>query len=553
MTITPPVDELRTPIDDYLARQHDATAVERFSQHHDRSLRTASESGRFDGEQWYADRVPLSAPGVGEQYAFRVDLDRCSGCKACVAACHSLNGLDEGESWRDVGQLVGRDPANPRTQSVPTGCHHCVDPACLSGCPTNAYEKDPFSGIVKHLDDQCIGCGYCELTCPYEVPKLNARLGVVRKCDMCADRLAEGEAPACVQACPTQAISITIVDQAATVAASQTGTLVPGAPASSTTSPTTQYVSRSVLGPDLEAADHHAVRVSHSHPPLAFMLVLTQLSVGAFVATVLGDWLMAGALPAAAAIGAAAAGVLALAASVLHLGRPLVAWRAVLGIGHSWLSREIVAFGVYAPLAVGYAGAASSSAVAPPLRSALAVSGALAGLAGIGCSVMIYVATGRTWWRPGFAATKFLLSGAVTGPLLLLSLILASQAAGGPDVALPLARTLAVAVGLGTIAKLVFEALVLSRSVEPGSDLGRTATLLRGPLRLQTVWRFALGVIGGVLGPLVIAAGVGYAGPVPMAVVAVVATVGTLGGELIERRQFFAASVAPRMPGGYRV
>ncbi len=550
MTITTPADELRTPIDDYLARQHDATAVDRFSQHHD--SQRSDGSGRFGDEQWYADRVPLSAPGAGEQYAFRVDLDRCSGCKACVAACHSLNGLDEGESWRDVGQLVGGDPASPRTQSVPTGCHHCVDPACLSGCPTNAYEKDPFTGIVKHLDDQCIGCGYCELTCPYEVPELNARLGVVRKCDMCADRLAEGEAPACVQACPTQAISITIVDQAKTVAATRTGSLVPGAPASSTTSPTTQYVSRRGLGADLRAADHHAVHVSHSHPPLALMLVLTQLSVGAFVATALGDWLVAGDLPAVAAIGAAAAGILALAASVLHLGRPLVAWRAVLGVGHSWLSREIVAFGVYAPLAVGYA-AASTVSADDGIRAALAVSGSIAGLAGVGCSILIYVATGRTWWRPGFTATKFLLSGAVTGPLLLLSLLLAARAVRGADVDLPLSRALASATVVATIAKLVSEAYLLCpRQSGTDDDLARTATLLRGPLRVPTIWRFVLGALGGVGGPMVVAISAGSVDAGPIAGLAVAATLVAAGGELLERRQFFAASVAPRMPGGYR-
>ena len=102
--------------------------------------------------------MPISRPAPGEHYAFEVDLDSCTGCKSCVAACHSLNGLDDDETWRDVGVLVSPSRARPLTQTVTTACHHCTDPACLNGCPVLAYEKDPVTGIVRHLDDQCIGC-----------------------------------------------------------------------------------------------------------------------------------------------------------------------------------------------------------------------------------------------------------------------------------------------------------------------------------------------------------------------------------------------------------
>ena len=64
-----------------------------------------------------------------------------------------------------------RDRAGPAQQTVTTACHHCLEPACLSGCPVKAYEKNPVTGIVKHLDDQCIGCQYCILMCPYDAPK----------------------------------------------------------------------------------------------------------------------------------------------------------------------------------------------------------------------------------------------------------------------------------------------------------------------------------------------------------------------------------------------
>src|SRR5260221_395129 len=188
-----------------LEEQSTLTAVERFATRH--------EQGTLDGiANRYRDLVTFERPGPGEQFAFAVDLDACTGCKACVAACHSLNGLDEGESWRSVTLLAGGTAAAPFQQTVTSACHHCVDPACLNGCPVDAYEKDPITGVVSHLDDQCIGCSYCTLTCPYEVPVFNKSRGIVRKCDMCQVRLAAGEAPACVQACPNEAISIEVVD-----------------------------------------------------------------------------------------------------------------------------------------------------------------------------------------------------------------------------------------------------------------------------------------------------------------------------------------------------
>ena len=119
-----------TLIDQLLMEQQDLTAVARFSQQHE-----ASElplQARF-----YSALLPAAPPGPGEQYAFEVDLDACSGCKACVSACHSLNGLDEDETWRSVGLLHGGTAANPLQQTVTTACHHCIDPACLAGCPVN--------------------------------------------------------------------------------------------------------------------------------------------------------------------------------------------------------------------------------------------------------------------------------------------------------------------------------------------------------------------------------------------------------------------------------
>src|SRR5689334_4343401 len=272
-------EPVRLPlVQQYLKDQQRLTAVERFSQRHDKEALAP-------GAKYYKDLLPLERPGPGQQLAFQVDLDACSGCKACVTACHRLNGLDdeEGETWRSVGLLHGGTPDLPVQQTVTTACHHCVDPACMRGCPVKAYEKDPVTGIVKHLDDQCIGCQYCMLTCPYEVPQYNAARGIVRKCDMCAGRLAEGEAPACVQACPSSAITIRVVDIARMVEDAQADAFLPGAPPPSITVPTTVYKTAEVLPRNTLPADFFAVRPAQQHMPLVIMLVLTQLSVGTLV------------------------------------------------------------------------------------------------------------------------------------------------------------------------------------------------------------------------------------------------------------------------------
>ncbi len=550
------MSDVLTPIDRYLAEQRSATAVDAFSRDHDAgTLEVVQDAGR----RVHRRSLPLERPGPGQQWAFRVDLDACTGCKACVSACHSLNGLDEGESWRTVGELVGTAPGAPLRQSVPSGCHHCLEPACLSGCPTNAYEKDPWTGIVRHLDDQCFGCGYCELTCPYEVPRMNARLGIVRKCDLCADRLAEGEAPACVQGCPTEAIAVDVVDVEEVRADAEHGGLVPGAPPSSTTAPTTRYVGRE-LPEGAVAADHHALHPSHAHPPLALMLVLTQCSVGALVLLLLAGWL-GGAVPGGTAP-AVALSVIAVGASIAHLGRPLVAWRAVLGVGHSWLSREIVAFGAH--VALGVAHVASDVAGLGPAWAddALGGAAAVAGLAGVACSAQLYAVTRRTWWA--LRRTGPLFTGTLGAGGAGLATASTTTAAWSTGSAVPGWTTpVAIAAAAVLAAKLALEARSLRPAGvdgpnEPGSpadDLARTARLLRVPLAASTRIRAALGVVG-VAACLATAAATAAAGTAAVGgdvvVLAVAASAVLVAGELVERWQFFVASVAPRMPGGFR-
>jgi len=535
-----------------LADQAELSAVDVFSRRHD--------EGALPAVRVYEERIPVGrTPGPHEQLAFRVDLDRCTGCKACVTACHAMNGLAEEETWRDVGLLLGEGEGAGFQQTVTTACHHCEDPGCLAGCPVKAYEKDPVTGIVRHLDDQCIGCQYCLLKCPYDVPKYSVELGIVRKCDMCTGRLAANEAPACVQGCPNGAIAIEIVGVRGP---GVTPELIPGTGASlpdaATTRPTTRYVTSRTSRP-LRPANVGRLAPASAHDPLAVMLVGMQLSVGALLFDCLAAAAGAGS-SLALALAAGAAG-LGLGAATLHLGRPLYAFRAFLGWRTSWMSREILVFGGYVPvlaltaataLVAGFGAALPglppaaiplAEAWLPPLRAA-----ALAlGLAGTLCSVMIYVDTRRPAWALPRTAALFGGSALSLGALALAAAWALECRLAGADAA-PAIAVLA-AVGLAASgAKLAVEWRLARRDAGEDDALSRSARLLRGPLRDRFRARCALAALGATsaLGVLACAAGGAAGGALALSLSALAFST---FGEVVERHLYFTSEAMPAMPG----
>ncbi len=542
-----------------LSDQQQLTAVEQFARQHDDGALPAQS-------RYYKSLIPASPPGPGQQFAFEVDLDRCSGCKACVTACHSLNGLDQGETWRDVGMLIGGTTELPVLQHVTTACHHCIEPGCMSACPVDAYEKDPVTGIVKHLDDQCFGCQYCILACPYEVPKYHSGLGIVRKCDMCSDRLAHGEAPACVQACPHEAIAIRIVNLSQVIEDSEANVFLPAAPDPQITLPTTTYKSSKVFPRNLLPVDFHSVSTQHPHWPLIVMLVLTQFSVGSFLVGLGLERLLSAELVSAIrplhSLSALAFGLLALAASTLHLGRPQYAWRAVIGLRHSWLSREIVVFGAFAGAAILYAAGSwfgfESVGLGPILHDAVGWSVGAFGLCGVFCSVMIYAFTQRAFWSFPLTATRFALTTMLLGiAATWVTLLALAVINNGPVTRLLIRRGDLVCEGLMivTVTKLAFEALIFRHLLrKQTTPLKRSALLMTGPLVRWTQARFALGLIGGLLMPAILRTLIGDVAPSSPSMLATSAAlfVACLAGELLERYLFFAAVAAPRMPGTLR-
>lgn len=548
-----------TLVDRYLLEQQELTAVEQFVQRHE--TRELPLQARY-----YTSLLPAEPPGPDEQYAFEVDLDACSGCKACVTACNSLNGLDESETWREVGLLYGGSDEQPFLQHVTAACHHCLDPACLNVCPVRAYEKSETTGIVRHLDDQCIGCQYCILACPYDVPKYNRARGIVRKCDMCSNRLAIGEAPACVQSCPNGAIRITTVSRQEAAENCETGAFLSGAPDPQHTQPTTHYKTNRVFPRNTLPADYYSFRPEHAHWPLVLMLVLTQLSVGAFLIELLlenflGNPALRG-IRSVHAGGALLFGLVALAASTLHLGRPHLAFRAVIGLRTSWLSREIFAFGLFAFLAILYSGSVwLSEPVAPAtatIQKVLGLGVVGTGFLGIVCSIMIYQCTRRALWNGTGTSVRFLLTTLVLGlsTALFTTLVGADCTAPGAadSVVGGYAELLFPALVIAAVLKLLFEAsLFVHLRSKQNTPLKRSALLLTGDLAGAAKWRFALGIAGGILLPALWLWLIrGSADGLFLHVVIVGQFAMLLGGELLERYLFFTAVVASRMPGGLR-
>jgi DMSO reductase iron-sulfur subunit len=434
--------------------------------------------------------LPLDA---GQQYRFGFSMDACVGCHSCEVACAEQNGLPAGTSWRRVGEIEGGLHPDARRFHLSMSCNHCLEPLCLTGCPTGAYEKLP-NGIVAHNADDCIGCQYCTWGCPYNVPVFQPDRRIVTKCDLCRPRLDAGRAPACVSACPTHAITVEAVDVAAW-RADHAAADAPELPPSSLTRSTTRIELPADVPVDTFAASDWNLRPEHPHWPLVWLTLVSQVALGVSASASTGGHRTL-------AAGLAIAGM---AGALLHLGRPAMAWKALRGLRTSWLSREVLLLGVFAAIAVG-------AAILPALGPVATA----AGVGGVYASARLYVVPGRPAWDSPLTPIRFFATAAATGPLLTGRLSVAA---------------------IGTALALVATAANWLRLAR-----GRRQAR-RGSVRLELEWfrwwtvlRWAA-AIGGIVAAL--------AGLDPVAFVLVA------GGELLGRWLFFVTVVPLNMPGSF--
>ena len=445
----------------------------------------------------------------------------------------------------------------------------------MIACPVNAYEKDPVTGIVKHLDDQCFGCQYCTMACPYEVPKYHPGKGIVRKCDMCSSRLAVGEPPACVQACPHQAISIRVVDQEQVVDDAEASVFLPGAPDPQITLPTTTYKSRQAFPRNLLPADYFRVNPQHAHWPLVVMLVLTQLSVGAFsVGLIMEYWFsgqLLGSLHVLHAVSALGFGVLALGSQHASFRSALVCVSCCprtapfVAQSRDCSVRGVCRFGsavLWCDLRrTSYARNECCRRRKSVLDPLARLECSRIRLVAVFCSTMIYVFTQRECWSFARVGIRFALTSALLGVaavwLSILAIALVSPSATLFALVHECGPVLCWTLLALTTTKLAWEGAIL-RHLWPRkmTPLKRSALLMMGDLSNVTLARFALGLLGGAILPTMLAADAAKlsdgAGLIQFVVVTGLMFSACLAGELLERYLFFAACAAPQMPGGIR-
>ncbi|MDX2473561.1 MAG: hydrogenase 2 operon protein HybA [Candidatus Krumholzibacteria bacterium] len=188
----------------------------------DKSRRSFLKGLAYAGATAAGSALPAAASETREAPSDAVgmlyDTTLCIGCKTCVVACHEANDLppdDRQDPLHDAPTAL-----NDRTKNIiklyeengvrsymKEQCMHCVDAACVGACMIGALQKREY-GIVTWDASRCIGCRYCQVACPYNIPKFEWESAAPRiiKCELCNHRLAENKEPACCEVCPRSAV-----------------------------------------------------------------------------------------------------------------------------------------------------------------------------------------------------------------------------------------------------------------------------------------------------------------------------------------------------------
>lgn len=157
-----------------------------------------------------------------EEMVKLIDLSKCTGCRSCQVACKNWNSQPASQT-ENVGSYQNPQDLQHNTWTLirfqeeekdgsitwsfrKDGCMHCTDASCVRVCPSGALTYGA-NGAVSFNEDLCIGCKYCVIACPFNIPKYDSKSEKTYKCTLCEDRTSNNLIPACVKACPTGTLS----------------------------------------------------------------------------------------------------------------------------------------------------------------------------------------------------------------------------------------------------------------------------------------------------------------------------------------------------------
>ncbi len=282
-----------------------------------------------------------------EKNIFIFDENKCVGCHACVVACMNENGFQSSGLWRNIYDSNPNHIPELPLFYLSLACNHCDDAPCMKNCPANAYSRDEKTGAVIHHPEKCIGCKYCTWACPYDAPRFNPKQGIIEKCTFCNHRIEDNLKPACANHCPVGALDFAYKEFTREQSTNSSpvpvnvGSKLKTIPLKNNSGPEMDLnLFSHQVNPKKDKKEKSKISAV-TEWPLIFFTLLSAGLVGTYSSGI--TQLFANFEKHIFF----AVAIIAAMLSMLHLGKKQRAWRSLINLKSSWLSREILFFALF--------------------------------------------------------------------------------------------------------------------------------------------------------------------------------------------------------------